>query len=585
MSVESLTGHATPMADDPIVVRDDVTRLPGDRNAVIAALQAAGVMAIERAAAAIDGGAARGLRPIRALIDAGFEWELIERAALVRQGFEFIDVAAELVDREMLNRMTPVVAERLEALPLGRADDGSVRIAVPDPTQLQVTDDIAHHFVGERVQFVVADRANILNIITTLDHAERAGAVDVAQVITDDAPRVVDINEGADDNGVGRLVRNMIERAASSRASDVHIEPTGSELIVRFRIDGVMHPMASYPMNATPAVVNRLKVMANLDVGERRVPQDGRFEVEAAGRRLDLRIVTLPTSWGVESATIRILDRTRQVGDLDSLGYSHHVRSAYLQLVDAPQGAVLATGPTGSGKTTTLYASLQRIATPDRKVLTVEDPVEYKFPAITQVQVNQKAGLSFARALRSFLRADPDVILVGEIRDDETATTAIQAALTGHLVLATIHATSATGVATRLIEMGVEPFLVSSSLRGMIAQRLVRRLCPQCREPYTPDVAMLKSYPWPGDVPSQLFRARKGGCGRCERTGYSGRFAVAEVVSVDGDLALAIAERRSALQLQELAVAKGTVPMYIDGLGRVAEGATSIEEITRVVMV
>jgi type IV pilus assembly protein PilB len=541
---------------------------------------------------AIADGAARGLRPLRALLAFGIDLTVLERAAFTHQGFEVADLTEDDVDPLLLETFPLASARRLAALPLRREIDAYI-VAMADPTQLLDVDEVQRAFAGEPVRFVVASRERILELIESLELRRRVERVaeeqaEVAAAMQEELEDLLDttgidngdqLNEGR----IARLVKALMERAATVRASDVHLEPNGKELAVRFRIDGVLHIVSTYPMMQAPAIINRIKVMAGLDVGERRLPQDGRFDVRMGDRRIDVRLVTLPTSWGVEGAVMRLLDQTKQVATLEGLGYTQHVLDVYLPLIQAPHGAVLATGPTGSGKTTTLYASLARIATPDRKVLTVEDPVEYRFPSITQVQVNEKAGLSFPRALRAFLRADPDIVLVGELRDQETAQVGVQAALTGHLVLATIHANSAVSVATRLIDMGVEPFLVASALKGAIAQRLVRKLCPYCREAYTPGAETIANLPWPGDVPSQLHRPHQGGCGKCDRTGYAGRLAIAEVFPVDDDIASAVAARVSSHELEELAKGRGMVPMLTDGLGKVDEGMTSLDELSRVV--
>ena len=560
--------------------------------ALLTALRSSDGFDEARFAAAIADGARRGLRPLRALLAIGVSLDVLEQAAWVHQGYDKIDITEDDIEPGLVEQFPLALARRVVALPVRRTPEHVV-VVMADPSQVLGLDEIRRLFPDERIQVAVTGHDRLLEIIDRLEMRARMDRVveeqaEAAAAIEEDLDDLlggstVDVGEQFSEGNIARLVSAIMERAAASRASDVHLEPNGTSFVVRYRIDGVLHVVDTYAINQAPAIINRIKVMANLDVGERRVPQDGRFDIKVGSRRIDIRLVTLPTSWGVEGAVMRLLDQTKQVSTLESLGYSQAVLDAYLPLIHQPHGAILATGPTGSGKTTTLYASLARIAKSDNKVLTVEDPVEYRFPGITQVQVNEKAGLSFARALRAFLRADPDIVLVGEMRDQETAQVGIQAALTGHLVLATIHANSAVAVATRLIDIGVEPFLVGSALKGAIAQRLVRKLCAHCREAYVPDPAALAKLPWPGEIPVEVFRAREGGCTRCERTGYAGRSAVAEVFPVDDDVASAVASRISSHELEELARARGFVPMLTDGLGKVTEGMTSLDELLRVV--
>ncbi|MFZ4516524.1 MAG: GspE/PulE family protein [Acidimicrobiia bacterium] len=559
---------------------------------LLAALKAQDDVDVAACERVIAEGRTCGLRPLRALYLAGVALATLERAAWNHQGFAVADVVESDVDVTLLDGFPVALARRLQALPIARTAD-MVTVAMVNPTQLLAVDEVRRHFAGEHVIITVVHEDQLATLLDRLERNRQAEQVAQEQAVVaaemqEELDAILDRPElgGSDELSEGRiarLVKALMDRAATARASDVHLEPGERELRVRFRIDGVLHEITSYPVAQAPAIINRIKVMANLDVGERRVPQDGRYEIRVGDRRMDVRLVTLPTSWGVEGAVMRILDRTRKVATLEVLGYSEQVLDVYHRLIDMPHGAILATGPTGSGKTTALYASLARIATPDRKVLTIEDPVEYRFAGITQVQVNEKAGLSFPRALRAFLRADPDIVLVGELRDQETARVGIQAALTGHLVLSTLHANSAVSVPSRLIDMGIEPFLVSSALKGVIAQRLVRRLCEHCREEYTPIAESLAQFPWPGAIPERLYRARSGGCSACERTGYAGRFAIAEVFPIDEHIASAVAARLPAHELEAQAKALGYVPMFTDGLARVEEGRTSLEELSRVV--
>lgn len=550
-----------------------------ETQAYVDALLEAGYDDAERVRKAISAGAQFGMRPLRALMRAGIPIELLEKAAWIKQGFETVDLTLAMVDRERFSSIPIASAKRLMAAPI-KTDDGHLKIAVSDPTNIIILDDIEQLFVGEKTEIVVAEAAAIRDVLTILEARERSQDLEVEK--EEEIENIVIVDDSSEGK-TAKLVKTIIENAAKQGASDVHIEPNNAEVIIRYRKDGVLHVVGSYPISYASGMVNRLKVMSNLDVGERRLPQDGRFDLQFDDRSIDLRLVTLPTSWGVEGAVMRILDRSSKVAKIEELGYSKQVLDRYIPLITATQGTLLATGPTGSGKTTALYATLDRIATPDLKVLTIEDPVEYRFKGITQIQVNVKAGMTFARALRSFMRADPDVILVGELRDGETASIGIQAALTGHFVLATVHANSASGVPTRLIDMGVEPFLVASSLRGVISQRLVRRLCHRCYIPFEVSDVIKSSFPWQGEPPSTLYKANSEGCAHCHRTGYAGRTTIAEVLVFDDEIAHLVSKNATAHEIESLAIAGGMTTILQDGLNRAAEGITSIEELSRVV--
>jgi len=389
--------------------------------------------------------------------------------------------------------------------------------------------------------------------------------------------------EDAGDGKVSQMVSKTIEMAVTYRASDIHIEPADDHVRVRIRVDGVLKEIARYPMSAGQGIINNLKVRAGLDVAERRQPQDGRITTTVAGRVLDLRLVTLPNVWRCEGAVMRILDRSRSVVTLEQLGYSTRVKTVWERLSASPYGALLATGPTGSGKTTSLYATLARIATPEVKVCTVEDPVEYRFPGLMQMQVDVKAGRTFAAALKSFLRSDPDVILVGEIRDTITANTAVEAALTGHLLLASLHANTASTAPTRLIEMGIEPYLVGSAVRGVLSQRLTRKLCSNCRKGMPTPKLAFESLPGDVELPEHIFKANEKGCNRCGGQGYIGRIAIAEVLEVTEPVSFAIANGANGGDILKIAKEDGMVPMYQEGLYNVLDGITSLEELARVI--
>jgi type IV pilus assembly protein PilB len=381
-----------------------------------------------------------------------------------------------------------------------------------------------------------------------------------------------------------RFVNLLISQAIADRASDIHIEPTERDLRVRYRIDGVLHEAHRSPKNIQNGVISRLKIMSEIDIAERRIPQDGRLSVVHHGRKVDLRLATLPTVWG-EKIVARILDNSNTRLDLNDLGFSdfnfHRYRGSYTK----PYGMILVTGPTGSGKSTTLYATLNAIARPEVNIITVEDPVEYRLPGINQVQTNVKAGLTFASALRSILRSDPDILLVGEIRDHETAQIAVEAALTGHLVLSTLHTNDAPSAITRLTEMGIEPFLVGSALDAVLAQRLCRLLCEKCRKAYVPEPGELLDvgFPWEDGQPLPTLY-RPVGCDACARTGYHGRIALHEVMPVGEDIERLAVQRVSSDEISRLALAEGMITLRDDGWSKVSQGLTSIEEILRVVV-
>jgi type IV pilus assembly protein PilB len=392
------------------------------------------------------------------------------------------------------------------------------------------------------------------------------------------------VREVVDDAPIVKFVNLLITQAVQDRASDIHIEPAERDLRVRFRIDGVLHEVMRSPKSITSGVTSRLKIMADINIAERRVPQDGRLSVNVGGKKIDLRVATLPTVWG-EKVVMRILDNSTAMLTLADLGFSEAAYERYARSFTKPYGMILVTGPTGSGKSTTLYATLNIVSTPDKNVITVEDPVEYRLAGINQVQTNAKAGLTFASALRSILRSDPDVVLIGEIRDHETAQIAIEASLTGHLVLSTLHTNNAPSAVSRLIEMGIEPFLVGSSMDCVLAQRLARRLCSKCREAYVPQPEFLRAarYPWDeGEPLPQLYRAV--GCQNCSKTGYKGRLALQEVMVVSETIERLAVERASGETIARAAEEEGMITLRSDGLSKVAAGITSLEEILRVVV-
>ena len=438
---------------------------------------------------------------------------------------------------------------------------------------------------GRAVIPCIALPSDLDSAFSRLYEAERSAlglAGNIAEIgldeeLIEDEGRLRDL---ASEGPVIRLVNQLVTRAVESRASDIHIEPFQNRLAVRYRVDGVLREAAAPPARLRAAVISRVKIMAKLNIAERRLPQDGRIRLAVHGREFDLRVSTVPTLHG-ESVVMRILDRTSLVHDLAVLGFLEDTVEPFLRVLEQPQGILLVTGPTGSGKTTTLYTSLMRLNAPEKKLFTVEDPIEYQLEGVNQIQVKPQIGLSFAHVLRSILRQDPDIIMVGEMRDLETAEIAIQAALTGHLVLSTLHTNSAAGTVTRLLDMGVEDYLVTSTVSGVVAQRLVRKLCEHCREPYRalPELAAQLRLPLAGTAP-QLWRAR--GCAECHGAGYRGRIAILELLTLSDDIRGLILKRATMQEMHRAAVASGMQTMYDDGMRKAMRGITSIEEVLRV---
>ncbi len=396
----------------------------------------------------------------------------------------------------------------------------------------------------------------------------------------------LEAEDGVSDVPLVRLVNSVLFQAAEDGASDVHFEPQEDALVVRFRIDGVLNEMQRIPKRLIPGVTTRLKVLAKMDIAERRKPQDGRISLNAAaaGRNLDIRVATLPTVEG-EKMVMRLLDKSRRPPTLTELGLSEEMRDQLSRLVTRPNGAILVTGPTGAGKSTTLFACLSQINRPEINIITVEDPVEYRMSGVNQVQINNRAGMTFAAALRSILRSDPDVVMVGEIRDGETAKISIEAALTGHLVLSSLHTNDAPGALTRLNEMGVEPFLTGAAVSGVLAQRLARKLCTHCCEMYSPSVDELIAARVSPDVAASVDGMafyRKRGCPRCNQTGYRGRIGIFQLLEMTEELAALAAAKAQREEIERAALATGMRTIWDDGLAKVAAGLTSVEELARV---
>jgi len=516
--------------------------------------------------------------------------EGIARTLASRYQLPFVDLAVAGIQDEAARELPLHVLERVVAVPY-EVDGNVLRVAVEDPGNVQTIDELR---LGTRLQLelAVASRDDILGEIRRLIRASEAfGAravldseegADEEEADADD----LEVDDGISDVPLVRLVNSIIFQAAEDGASDIHFEPQEDALLVRLRIDGVLHEVQRIPKRMLNGVTTRLKVLAKLDIAERRKPQDGRMSLNAAaaGRLLDVRVATLPTVEG-ESVVMRLLDKTKRAPTLAELGLSDEMRAKLEDIIRRPTGAILSTGPTGSGKSTTLYAALTEINRPEINIITVEDPVEYRLAGLNQVQINPRAGLTFAAALRSILRSDPDVVMVGEIRDSETAKISIEAALTGHLVLSTLHTNDAPGAISRLNEMGVEPFLTGSAVSAVLAQRLARKLCTHCCEMYTPtieDLIKTRISPEVAAAADGVVFYRKKGCPRCGQTGYKGRIGVFQLLVMSENLENLAARNATREELERAAIEEGMRTLWDDGLAKVAAGLTSIEELARV---
>jgi type IV pilus assembly protein PilB len=525
------------------------------------------------------------------LLDIVASSNLVPEASLLRvvaplTGVAYVDLADVRPDPAVVGLVPEHIARRYSAVPLWR-EGGRLVVGMANPGDLAAVDDL-RAVLGEpftRVLLARAQLAEVLEEASKLDEEVQSVAQIVAEDTVDAAtPDLAGLQQIVEDAPIVKFVNLVILQAVQERASDIHVEPTEHDLRIRFRIDGVLHERMRQPRAVVPGVVSRLKVMAEIDIAERRVPQDGRISVSVEGKAVDLRVSTLPTVWG-EKVVMRILDRASGVLPLADLGFLPDQLARYEIAYEKPYGAILVTGPTGSGKSTTLYATLNVLNRPGVNIVTVEDPVEYRLPNINQVQTNPKAGLTFASALRSILRQDPDIVLVGEVRDHETGLIAVEAALTGHLVLSTLHTNDAPSTPLRLLEMGIEPFLVTSALDCVLAQRLARRLCDRCRQPHDVRPEELVAAGWSearlGPPPTAVFRA--GGCPACGGTGYRGRLAIHEVLLLSEEIERLIVDRAPSDEIARVAVQQGMATLREDGLKKVALGRTTLEEVSRVV--
>ncbi|MEE2642471.1 MAG: ATPase, T2SS/T4P/T4SS family [Planctomycetota bacterium] len=504
-------------------------------------------------------------------------------------GLDFVDIAQEVVDLELLEQFPQKLIYRQNLFPIKR-DNGSVVVATADPFDLYPLDEAGEQ-MGAHIHPVLAEKREIAKLIKehlgvggeTIEGLIEQRTDDGVELLEDIETDGSELSEMAQEASVVRLVNEILLEAIESKASDVHIESQGSGIAIRYRIDGILHPQPVPPEinQFQAAIISRLKIMSRLNIAEKRLPQDGRIKLRVKGREIDVRLSVIPMIHG-EGLVMRILDKGSMTFDLRKLGMAQRTYDIFKELIRLPYGIILVTGPTGSGKTTTLYSSLLEINSPDTKIITTEDPVEYQLDGINQIQVHPKIGLTFAASLRSILRHDPDVVLVGEIRDFETAENAIQASLTGHLVFSTLHTNDAASAYTRMVDMGVESYLVASTVEAVMAQRLVRRLCPSCKKEFNPNKREMPSdFPWDEYKGEPLFDPNPDGCRECRGVGYSGRMGVYELLVTTDDIRELATERRSAWDLKQVAVKGGMKSLRDDAWLKAIAGNTSMQEVTR----
>jgi type IV pilus assembly protein PilB len=497
----------------------------------------------------------------------------LARVVAERFGLDFVDLSVFDLDMGAVNLVSAETAKRYQAVPVGFVEDGALLLAMANPTNVLTIDDIGM-MTGRRIRPAAASVEDLNLLLTRLARMDESIEDIVDDEAEDDAEKL-QVDEADSDAPIIKLVHSVVAQAIQQGASDIHVNPEEGDTRVLFRVDGVLAPAATIKRKMAQGVVSRIKIMADLDISEKRMPQDGRFALTVDGRRVDIRVVTLPLVNG-EGVVLRILDKGVVVDGLESLGMQNAEQDRFERAIHRPNGAVLVTGPTGSGKSTTLYAALNVLNDGERSILTIEDPVEQRIAGIKQMQIAPKAGVTFDVGLRSMLRADPDVIMVGEIRDRETAHIAIEAALTGHLVLSTLHTRDAPSALGRLIDMGIEPFLVSSAVDCIVAQRLVRMLCKHCKRPLSVSESVLAEHGLSGAEPYEPV-----GCSRCSGSGYRGRVGLYEVMSVSERIRAMILEHSSIDDMVAVAVEEGMLRLRDDGLQKVREGLTSIAEVER----
>ena len=514
--------------------------------------------------------------------------EDIARALSQKSGFDYLSINNSGLNMAYANLITPEIAMKYKAIPIGM-EEGKLHVAMLNPNDIIAIDDLRLLTGHEIKPVVVPDK----ELKTALDQFSNISKNVEEQKEPEDEEEKegnelanLSGDEPASQRPAVQLVNQIINQASRMSASDIHIEPQERYIRIRFRIDGVLHEIMQQPVRMHPVITSRIKVMAGLDIAERRIPQDGRITLRLEDKSVDIRVATLPSAFG-EKITLRLLNRSSRIITLGELGFPEFHLKRYEEVMRKPYGFVLITGPTGSGKSTSLYATLAAINSPDKNIITLEDPIERRLEGLNQIQVNLKAGITFASGLRSILRSDPDIIMVGEIRDKETAKIAVESALTGHLVFSTLHTNDSAGAITRLEEMGVEPFLTASSLAGVVAQRLVRVLCPTCKTPYSVSrgeiLKMLPGFPIENGI-EELTLYKPKGCLSCNHTGYKGRLGVYEYLYVSEQIRQLILHRASVHEIRSLAVEQGMASLRRDGMDKVKKGITSVEEILRVIL-
>ena len=527
---------------------------------------------------------------LKILIDQGFINDDIKAQVLAEQWhMPFVDVMAQQIDADVLAIVDQERAKRYGFIAFKR-EEGVVSIALSDPTNIELMDYLLATY-GRDTRFFVAPKNAIYGAIEKYyvvgNSIKEASSEAKTEVVTEpgagEEVSIEQLREMGQDAPVIRLVNTIITQAIVERASDIHVEPQKDHLRIRYRIDGILQEKQKLPRNIQPGVLSRIKIMSNMDIAERRKPQDGRISLRIENRAIDFRVSSLPTIFG-EKIVLRILDKSSAMVPLEDLGFLSDTLTLFNSVISQPYGMIIISGPTGAGKTTTLYSVLNRLNTSGKNIVTVEDPVEYQMDGINQVQVNVKADMTFANGLRSILRQDPNIVLIGEIRDGETAQIAIEAALTGHLVLSTLHTNDAPSVATRLIDMGIEPFLISSSLIGATAQRLARKICPDCKQPYIPPASALEGLGLStrGKLEDITFY-RGAGCAKCGGSGYRGRTGIHEMMKIDDDLRRLILHKSTARDISQAARSHGMRTLLEDALVKAREGIISLEEVLRVV--
>ncbi|HOY57847.1 MAG TPA: ATPase, T2SS/T4P/T4SS family [Verrucomicrobiota bacterium] len=533
----------------------------------------------------------RGGRPLtQILVDYGvMDTDTQLQIMAEHLGTEVVTISEADLTPDVIEAVPAATARMYQCLPVG-IDGGVVRVALADPLNPAVIDELGFT-IGKEIRLVVADPAQVDKMIQRHYPTETEGVSDLLKQLGADeeiAREVAEVSTGqsidasslAGEAPIIKFVNLVLLQAVQDRASDIHFEPFEDEFKIRYRVDGALYEMSPPPKHLAIPVTSRIKVMANLDISERRLPQDGRISINLGGRQVDLRVSTLPTQFG-ESVVLRVLDRSALQLEIENLGFPKFIHDYVTEAIMQPNGIFVVTGPTGCGKTTTLYSCLRRVNTIDSKLLTVEDPVEFDIEGIMQVPVNEAVGMTFAKALRSFLRQDPDIIMLGEMRDLETSQVAIQASLTGHLVLSTLHTNDAPGAVTRLVDMGVEPFLISSTLLAVLAQRLVRTICKRCRTPFEPTESQLSLLNLsPHDVGEKVFYYGRG-CKECNDTGYRGRKGIFELLPVADAIRVLINERAPTVVVRQKAVELGMVTLREDGLRGIFDGETTIEEVLK----